>query len=145
MSAHSRKIFVNLAVRDLKKSMAFYAALGFTNNPQFTNDKGACMIVSDEAFLMLLTHEFFSTFTSRQICDTSTHVEGLFAISCASRAEVDELVNAALASGGSRAMDAQDLGFMYSWSFIDPDGHQWEPVWMDPAAFQAMPQQGGER
>ena len=144
-ASDGRKIFVNLPVRDLAKSTAFFKTLGFGFNPQFTDEKAACMIVNDDAFVMLLTEPFFRTFTSRQICDTSTHVEGLFAISCESRADVDKMVNTALSSGGSRAMDAQDLGFMYSWTFLDPDGHQWEPVWMDPAALQAMPQQGGER
>src|SRR4029453_6184950 len=112
MSAtHARKIFVNLPVRDLKESMAFFSALGFEFNPQFTDDKAACMIVSDEAFVMLLTEPFFRTFTKRQPCDTTHHTEGLFALSCESRAEVDELVKKAIAAGGTHAMDAQDHGF----------------------------------
>lgn len=129
----SRKIFVNLSVRDLKKSMDFFKALGFEFNPQFTDENAACMVISQEAFVMLLTEKFFKTFTRREICDTSTHTEGLFALSCESRAEVDEMVKKAIAAGGKHAMDAQDHGFMYGWSFYDLDGHNWEVVWMDPA------------
>ena len=133
---HSRKIFVNLAVRDLKKSMAFFSALGFSYNPKFTDDNAACMIVSEEAFVMLLTEPYFKTFTRREPCDTSRHTEGLFAISCVSRAEVSEMVNKAIAAGGTHAMDSQDHGFMYAWSFYDLDGHHWEVLWMDPQAAQ---------
>jgi hypothetical protein len=130
-------MFVNLAVRDLQRSMAFYKALGFEFNPKFTDDKAACMVISDKAFVMLLTEPFFKTFTTRQLCDTNTHVEGLFALSCESRAAVDDIVKKAVASGGSHAMDPQDHGFMYGWSFRDPDGHHWEPFWMDPKVAQA--------
>jgi uncharacterized protein len=135
--ASSRLIFVNLAVRDLQRSMAFYKALGFEFNPKFTDDKAACMVISDKAFVMLLTEPFFKTFTTRQQCDTNTHVEGLFALSCESRAAVDDIVKKAVAAGGSHAMDPQDHGFMYGWSFRDPDGHHWEPLWMDPKVAQA--------
>jgi uncharacterized protein len=135
MSAkHSRKIFVNLPVRDLTKSMAFFATLGFEFNRQFTDEKAACMVISDEGFVMLLSEPFFRTFTKRQLCDTTTHTEGLFAVSCNSRAEVDDLVKKAIAAGGTHAMDPQDHGFMYGWSFYDLDGHHWEVLWMDPAA-----------
>jgi predicted lactoylglutathione lyase len=130
---HSRKIFVNLAVRDLERSMGFFRALGFEFNMQFTDDKAACMIVNSEAFVMLLSEPFFRTFTRLQICDTSRQTEGLFAISCGSRAEVDEMVNKAVAAGGRHAMDSMDHGFMYGWSFYDPDGHHWEVLWMDPS------------
>jgi len=133
-ATRSRKIFVNLAVRDLKKSMDFFAKLGFTFNPKFTDDNAACMIISDEAFVMLLGEPFFKTFTRRELCDTSRQTEGLFAISCESRAEVDDLVKKAVNAGGQHAMDAQDHGFMYAWSFYDLDGHHWEVVWMDPKA-----------
>jgi uncharacterized protein len=106
MSAkHSRKIFVNLPVRDLTKSMAFFATLGFEFNRQFTDEKAACMVISDEGFVMLLSEPFFRTFTKRQLCDTTTHTEGLFAVSCNSRAEVDDLVKKAIAAGGTHAMD----------------------------------------
>ena len=130
----SRKIFVNLAVRDLTRSMDFFNKLGFRFNPQFTDDKAACMIISDEAFVMLLSEPFFRTFTKRQLCDTGSHTEGLFALSCESRAEVDEMVNNAVAAGGKHAMDPMDHGFMYGWSFYDLDGHHWEVMWMDPKA-----------
>jgi uncharacterized protein len=132
----ARKIFVNLAVRDLKKTKEFFSALGFTFNPKFTDDNGACMIVNDEAFVMLLNQPFFMTFTKREVCDTSKYTEGLVALSCDSRAEVDEMVKKALAAGGQPAMDPQDHGFMYGWSFYDPDGHHWEVFWMDPKAAQ---------
>ena len=130
----SRMMFVNLAVRDLKKSMDFFSKLGFEYDPKFTDNKAACMIVSDKAFVMLLEEPFFRTFTKRQLCDTSRQTEGLFALSCTSRAEVDDLVKKAIAAGGTHAMDAQDHGFMYGWSFYDPDGHHWEVLWMDPKA-----------
>ena len=134
--ASVRKIFVNLAVRDLEKSKAFFSALGFSFNPRFTDDHAACMIVNDEAFVMLLTEAFFKTFTRREVCDTSRYTEGLLAVSCGSRAEVDELVTKAMAAGGGHAMEPQDHGFMYGWSFYDPDGHHWEVFWMDPAQQQ---------
>ena len=135
-TTNSRKIFVNLQVRDLKRSMDFFSALGFAFNPKFTDDKAACMVVSDEAYVMLLTEPFFRTFTKREPCDTSRHTEGLFALSCGSRAAVDAMVKKAIAAGGAHAMDPQDHGFMYGWSFYDPDGHHWEVFWMDPKASQ---------
>jgi predicted lactoylglutathione lyase len=133
---HTRNIFVNMSVRDLKRSMEFFAKLGFEFNPKFTDDNAACMIVNKDAYVMLLNETFFKTFTKRGICDTRTHTEALFAISCASRAEVDETVKKALAAGGKPAMDAQDHGFMYGHSFYDLDDHHWEVLWMDPAAAQ---------
>lgn len=133
-ATRSRKIFVNLAVRDLKKSMDFFSELGFGFNPKFTDDKAACMIINDEAFVMLLGEPFFKTFTTRELCDTSRQTEGLFAISCESRAKVDDLVKKAVAAGGKHAMDPQDHGFMYGWSFYDLDGHHWEVMWMDSKA-----------
>ena len=132
----SRKLFVNLAVRDLERSKEFFSRLGFDFDPQFTDDKAACMILSDEAFVMLLTEPFFRTFTERELCDTRRQTEGLFALSCESRAEVDQMVKNAIDAGGKRAMDPQDHGFMYAWSFYDLDGHHWEVLWMDPAAGQ---------
>ncbi|QRK11258.1 VOC family protein [Archangium violaceum] len=135
-ATQSRMLFVNLPVRDLKKSMEFFSKLGFEFNPKFTDDKAACMIISEQAFAMLITEPFFKTFTKREICDTSRYSEGLFALSCSSRAEVDELVKKAIAAGGKHAMDSQDHGFMYAWSFYDIDGHHWEVMWMDPKAAQ---------
>jgi predicted lactoylglutathione lyase len=133
---HTRNIFVNMSVRDLKRSMEFFSKLGFEFNPKFTDDNAACMIINKDAYVMLLNETFFKTFTKRVICDTRTHTEALFAISCASRAEVDETVKKALAAGGKPAMDAQDHGFMYGHSFYDLDDHHWEVLWMDPAAAQ---------
>jgi predicted lactoylglutathione lyase len=130
----SRKIFVNLAVRDLKRSMDFFAKLGFSFNPQFTDDKAACMIISEEAYVMLLSETVFKTFTRKELCDTTKYTEGLFALSCSSWAEVDEMVKTAIAAGGTHAVEPQDHGFMYGWSFYDPDGHHWEVLWMDPKA-----------
>jgi len=130
-------MFVNLAVKDLGRSMGFFRGLGFQFDPKFTNDKGACMIISDQAYVMLLSEPFFKTFTKKKICETASHTEGLFALSCDSRAEVDELVKKAKAAGGRHAMDPQDHGFMYGWSFYDLDGHHWEVLWMDPKGMQA--------
>ena len=133
----ARKIFVNMAVRDLTRSMDFFAKLGFEFNPKFTDDKAACMIISEDAYVMLLTEPFFKTFTKKEICNTSTHTEGLFALSCGSRGEVDEMVKRAIAAGGKSAMDPHDHGFMYDWSFYDLDDHHWEVLWMDPKAAES--------
>ena len=132
----SRKLFVNLPVKDLKRSIEFFTKLGFSFNQQFTDETATSMIVSEEAYVMLLTEKRFKDFTQKQLCDTRTHTEGLFALSCSSRTEVDELVNTAIAAGGKHAMDKQDHGFMYGWSFYDLDGHHWEVFWMDPAAIK---------
>lgn len=134
----ARKIFVNLAVADLKRSVAFFTELGFEFNPQFTDDNATCMIIGDDAFVMLLVRPFFQTFTKKAIADTTASTETLVALSCESREEVDSLVARALANGGSHAMDKQDHGFMYAGSFYDPDGHHWELAWMDPAAMQGQ-------
>jgi predicted lactoylglutathione lyase len=130
----TRKLFVNLSVHSLKRSVEFFTKLGFSFNPQFTDEHGTCMILSDDAYVMLLEEARFRDFTKHQICDTRTYTEGLFAFSCSSRAEVDALVKIALESGGQLAMDVQDHGFMYGHSFYDLDGHHWEVFWMDPAA-----------
>jgi len=132
----SRQLFVNLAVRDLKRSMEFFSKLGFEFNPKFTDDKAACVIISAEAYVMLLAEPFFKTFTKRELCDTTKQTEGLFALSCESRAEVDEMVRRAIAAGGKHAAEPQDHGFMYGRSFYDPDGHHWEVLWTDPKAAQ---------
>ena len=134
MTPQPRKVFVNLPVRDLQRSVAFFTKLGFTFNPQFTDDSATCMILSEEAYVMLLVEKRFKDFTHKRICDTSTSTEALVALSCRDRAEVDHMVNTALASGGSGALPPADHGFMYAWSFYDPDGHHWEVFHMDPAA-----------
>jgi len=130
----SRKIFVNLPVRDLKRSMEFFTKLGFEFNPQFTDEKGACMVINEDAFTMLLVEPFFRTFTQKEICNCAEQTEGIFALSCNSKAEVDEMVKKAVAAGGKHAMDPLDHGFMYGWSFYDLDDHHWEVLWMDPKA-----------
>ncbi len=132
----NRKLFVNLPVRDLERSKAFFSKLGFEFNQHFTDDKAACMVVNGEACVMLLSEPFFKTFTTRELCNTSTHTEALLSLSCQSRAEVDELVQLAVENGGKQAGQPQDHGFMYDWSFYDPDGHGWGVLWMDPGAGQ---------
>lgn len=133
-AVRSRKIFVNLPVRDLGKSIEFFTRLGFSFDPQFTDDQATCMIVSDEAFVMLLTEDRFKDFITKKICDTSTQTEALFALEVDSREQVDALVATALDAGGAKANDPMDEGFMYGWSFQDLDGHLWEVFWMDESA-----------
>lgn len=135
-----RMIFVNLPVADLPKSMAFYEAIGFTPNPQFTGDGGACMVLSDTIYVMLSTHEKFAQLTTRRIANSHETAQMLLALSCDDRAGVDTITAAALATGGTSAHAAEDLGFMYSTGFFDPDGHGWGPFFMDMAAFEAMQQ-----
>ena len=132
----SRKIFVNLAVKNLDTSVAFFTKLGFAFDPRFTDEQATCMIVSDEAFVMLLVRNRFQDFTEKEIADSTTHTEAIMALSAESREQVDELANRALEIGGAPASDPIDQGFMYSRSFQDPDGHIWELVWMDPAALE---------
>lgn len=130
----SRKLFLNLPVRDLARSIEFFKKLGFEFNPQFTDETATCMLVGEDAYVMLLVEPRFRDFTKKKLCDTSTHTEGLFGFSLGSREEVDSIVKAAVAAGGKVAHEPQDHGFMYQWSFYDLDGHHWEPFWMDPAA-----------
>ena len=129
-----RQIFVNLPVKDLEKSKRFFTALGFAINPQFTNDKGACVVIEkDSIYAMLLTEEFFQSFlTSHTIADARRSKEVLVALSCANDQEVKDLVAKASASGGKPAREAKDHGFMYEHAFEDPDGHIWELVHMRP-------------
>jgi uncharacterized protein len=134
----ARKIFVNLPVRDLERSKAFFAALGFSFNPQFTNDKGACMVVSEDIYAMLLVEPFFQTFTKKPVANARETTEVLVCLSCDSREEVDDLVRKALAAGGAAPNQPQDHGFMYAHGFEDPDGHVWELVWMNPSATPAQ-------
>jgi uncharacterized protein len=129
-----RMIFVNLPVKDLGKSMAFYKALGFENNPHFTDETAACMVWSEAIHVMLLTHDKWKSFTKRPI-PASTSSEVMLAISLDSRDAVDAIATAVAANGGTADVNGkQDLGFMYNRSFADLDGHVWEPMWMDPAA-----------
>jgi uncharacterized protein len=121
-----KQIYVNLAVKDLTRSIAFFEALGFRFNPQFTNEQGACMVIGDNIYAMLLDTAFFKSFTAKAVCDTKTHTEALLCLSCDSRGEVDALVKQAVAGGGSVPRPPQDHGFMYSHAFEDIDGHTWE-------------------
>jgi len=125
-------IFVNLPVKDLPRSRAFFESLGYHFNPQFSNDQGACLVLGDTLFAMLLTEPFFQGFTKKPISDAKTSTEVLVCLSCDSRAQVDELVSRALAAGAKAPNPVQDLGFMYGHGFEDLDGHQWELMHMDP-------------
>jgi predicted lactoylglutathione lyase len=127
-------IFVNLPVTDLARARAFYEALGFQNNPQFSDDSSACMVVSETIHVMLLTHPKWSGFTKRPIAP-STSSEVMLAISCESRDAVDQMNEVAASHGGQADINpAQDLGFLYNRNFVDPDGHVWEAVWLDMSA-----------
>ena len=132
------KIFVNVPVKDLNKAIAFYTALGFTKNPQFSDDTAACMVISEENYVMVLTHEKFKGFSQAPIPDANKAPGFMVALECADRAEVDAKVNAGLAAGGSEPTPANDYGFMYQRTIADPDGHRWEPFFMD---MSKMPKQ----
>ena len=128
------QIFVNLPVKDLQRSVAFFTALGYDFDLNFTNENATCMIVGENIFVMLLVEPFFQTFTKKEICDARKSTEVLVCLSCESRAKVDELVARAVAAGGTIPREAQDHGFMYGHTFEDLDGHIWELVYMAPAA-----------
>ena len=132
----ARKIFVNLPVDDLQKSIDFWTRLGFAFNPQFTNDQAACMVIADDNSVMLLTRDFFKSFTRKEIADARTQTEVITALSADSKEGVDELADQALAAGGQPANEPMEDGPMYGRSFQDPDGHLWEVIWMDPSALQ---------
>ena len=128
------KMFVNFPVHDLKQSMEFFAKLGFTFNPQFTDDTAACMVVGEDSYVMLLTHDKFKIFTPKALCDAAKSTEVLVALSAESRANVDDMVRKAVAAGGTTYSAPQDHGFMYGHGFQDLDGHMWEVFYMDPSA-----------
>jgi uncharacterized protein len=130
------KIFVNLPVKDLGKSVEFFTSLGYTFNPQFTDETATCMVVSDDIFVMLLTEPKFKIFTPKEICDTSKSTEVLVCLSCESREQVDDMVRRAVAAGGTTYNEPQDHGFMYGHGYQDLDGHIWELMWMDPSFVQ---------
>jgi uncharacterized protein len=132
----STKIFVNLPVKDLKKSIEFFTELGFKFNPQFTDETATCMVVSDDIFVMLLTEARFREFTPKAVCDATKSTEVLVALSYESRDAVNDVVRKALAAGGTTYAEPKDLGFMYQHGFQDPDGHIWEVFYMDPKAVQ---------
>lgn len=132
----STKIFVNLAVQDLDRSMAFFQQLGFEFNPQFTDATAACITITDDIYAMLLTHSKFKEFTKKDIVDAHTMTEVLTCLSFDSKDKVNDLVDKAIAAGATEARDPQDYGFMYGRSFNDLDGHIWEVIWMDPSYAQ---------
>jgi hypothetical protein len=127
------QIFLNLPVKDLNKSVEFFTKLGYTFNPQFTDEKATCMIISDTIYVMLLVEPFFQSFTKKDIVDTSKAQECTIALSADSKEAVDELVAKAEAAGATIPNPATDYGFMYQHSYEDLDGHHWEIMWMDPA------------
>jgi predicted lactoylglutathione lyase len=127
------QIYFNLPVRDLKRSVDFFTALGFSFNPDYTDENATCMIINDNAFVMLLVENFFKTTTSKDLVDATRATEAITAFSVDSKEAVDETVRKALAAGGRPSQEVQDYGFMYNHSFQDPDGHLWEVLWMDPA------------
>jgi hypothetical protein len=132
----STKIFVNLPVKDLPKSIAFFTRLGFKFNPQFTDETATCMIVAEDIFVMLLTEAKFKTFTPKAICDATKSTEVLVALSAENREKVDAMVRDALAAGGTTYAETKDYGFMYQHGFQDLDGHIWEVFYMDPSAIE---------
>ncbi len=134
------QIFVNLPVEDLEKSIAFFTHLGYTFNPQFTNENATCMIVSDTIYVMLLTRTFFQTFTKKEIIDAHTAVECTICLSADSKDAVNDMVDKAVAAGAVVPNPANDYGFMYQHSFEDLDGHHWEYCWMNP---EGMPEHLG--
>ena len=129
----STKIFVNLAVKDLERSKEFFKQLGFTFNPQFTDETAACMVIADDIYAMLLTHPKFKEYTKKDIADAHQTTEVLTCLSFDSKDKVNEVVDGAIAAGGTEARESQDYGFMYGRSFNDLDGHIWEIIWMDPS------------
>lgn len=128
------KIFVNLPVKNLSKSIEFFTTLGYTFNPQFTDETATCMIVSEDIYIMLLTEEKFKMFTKKEIADATKSTEAIICLSADSREKVDEMINKALEAGGTTPNEKQDHGFMYGWGYQDLDGHLWEVMWMDPGA-----------
>jgi predicted lactoylglutathione lyase len=128
----SRMLFVNLPVQDLTKSTEFFARLGFTFNEQFTDENATCMVVNEQACVMLLAAPFFAGFTTKEVVEAAGGTEVIIAVSAHSRQEVDALVDTALALGGGAAKETNDQGSMYGRSFYDLDGHAWEVLWMDP-------------
>ena len=128
------KIFVNLPVKDLNKSIEFFTKLGFTFNPQFTDENATCMIIGEDSFVMLLVEKFFKTFTKKAICDSTKSTEAILALSADSREKVDEMMNKVIEAGGIESREPQDHGWMYGRSFQDIDGHLWEVFFMDESA-----------
>ena len=137
----ARALFVSVPVADLERSKAFFAQLGFSFDPHFTDETAACMVIGEQASVMLLDHEKFAELSKRPMADPATHALALYCFSVSSREEVDEVAEAALAAGGIEADGLEDYGFMCSRSFFDLDGHGWQVMWMDPAAAQQGPEE----
>ena len=135
----AKQIFINLAVKDLQKSLDFYTALGFTNNPQFSDDTGKCMVWCENIFVMLLTHEKFSNFTTKPIADTKSKLAAIYALSVDSVDEVNKIVANGVKAGGIEPSEMQDYGFMQQRTIEDFDGHTWEIFYMDITKFPAEP------
>ncbi len=132
----ARMIFVNLPVQDLSKTVDFFTQLGFEFNQQFTDENATCMVISEQAYVMLLVRPYFATFVTKEVGDPADQTAGIIGLSAESREEVDTLVDKALELGGAPAKEPQDHGYMYGRSFYDLDGHAWEVLWMDPAAVE---------
>ncbi len=130
------KIFVNLPVKDLNKTIDFFTKLGFRFNPQFTDENATCMIVGEDIFVMLLIEKFFKTFTKKEICDTKKNTEVIIALSAESKEKVDQMIKNAIESGGIESRETQDYGWMYGRSFEDINGHIWEIIYMDENAIK---------
>jgi len=133
---YQQMIFVNLATDDVAASKKFFTELGYSINPQFSTDDCACVVISDTIVAMLLSKQRYADFTKKEIADSTRTSEVLICLSAESREKVDELVDGAIAAGGSASGETQDHGFMYGRAFDDLDGHTWEVMWMDPAAVQ---------
>jgi predicted lactoylglutathione lyase len=131
------KIFVNLPVTDLTRSIRFFEALGWSFDQRFTDERAGCLVIGDDIYVMLLTEPFFASFTKKSIADTSDSTEAIIALSQDTRDEVDRIAGAALAAGAVEAQQTQETSPMYTRSFYDPDGHHWEIFWMDPASVPA--------
>lgn len=144
MALTSKQIYVNVHVKDVKRSMAFFTGLGFEFDLRFTNDQAACLVVGENIYVMLLQEEYLKSFTKKEIVDTEKYAQLTIAIAAESRESVDALVNKAVSLGGKLYTEPQDHGFMYQWGFQDPDGHIWEIAYMDIGAFEQMAQQQGQ-
>jgi hypothetical protein len=131
----AKQIFINLAVKDLQKSMDFYTALGFSNNPQFSDDTGKCMVWSENIFVMIMTHEKFTTFATKPIADTKSNLAGIFSLSVDSVDEVNSILSKGLDAGGKESNEMRDYGFMQQRTIEDFDGHTWEVFYMDITKF----------
>jgi len=135
----AKQIFINLAVLELQKSMDFYTALGFTNNPQFSDDTAKCMVWSENIFVMLMIHERFASFATKPIADTKSNLAGIFSLATESVEEVNAIITNGLKAGGREPKDMQDYGFMQLRTIEDFDGHTWEIFYMDPSKIPTEP------